>query len=264
MRELSQLAAVIVLAFVPALWAPGAAAELLVTHRGDVIETQGPWKVKGRQVVFTSEEGVLSSMRLSDVDLEASEETWKRRQEEAAAPPREEAEAPEPVKRKSVLVLTNDNLGGDSALEDAMAELGEAFGAAMGGMAEGMVRGMEEAFGEAEVTDELAAGVEGMGEAMQQGMEVMAEFMTVAIEIGLEANEIDQRHDLDTARGMRNAASDFDSLAYEVRGRKEGARPEIQKMLEEMAQQFEDLAALAREDPKAAVRKRRQKMAPDG
>lgn len=49
-------------------------ADILVTREGDRIETDGPWKVNGRQVVFTAANGRLSSMRLSQVDLEASEE----------------------------------------------------------------------------------------------------------------------------------------------------------------------------------------------
>ena len=50
------------------------AADLLKTHAGETIETRGPWRVKGKQVIFTNEKGVLSSLRLADIDIEASEE----------------------------------------------------------------------------------------------------------------------------------------------------------------------------------------------
>ncbi len=267
MRESSQLGSVIVLASVLTFWAPEAGAEVLMTQSGELIETQGPWKVKGRQVIFTSPQGVLSSLRLSDVDLEASEEAWQRRQEEAATPPKEETAAAEPARRESILALTNEDLG-EVPLEDAAEEIGQLLGEAMGAMAEGMARGlaegMEEAFGgEAESAGEgmESAGqdlAEGFGEAMEQGMGMMGEFMGVAIEIGLEASEIEKRYDLDTAQGMGGAASEFDALAGRVRDRKAGAKPEIHEMLDDLAQQFEDLAALAREDPEAAVRQRQE------
>lgn len=51
-----------------------ASGDLLVTRDGSQIETQGPWEVRGRLVVFTRPDGTLASMRLQDVHLEASEE----------------------------------------------------------------------------------------------------------------------------------------------------------------------------------------------
>ncbi len=54
------------------LLAPAVAADWLVTQEGARVETKGPWKVKGRTVVFTSSKGRLSSMRLAEVDLDAS------------------------------------------------------------------------------------------------------------------------------------------------------------------------------------------------
>lgn len=54
------------------LLAPAVAADWLVTQEGARVETKGPWKVKGRIVVFTSSKGRLSSMRLAEVDLAAS------------------------------------------------------------------------------------------------------------------------------------------------------------------------------------------------
>lgn len=79
-----------------------ATADWLVTRDGSRIETRGPWELKGKLVVFTHANGTLSSLRLSEVDLEASEVAT----EEAKAPP----PAPEPAVReekKPVLVVTD-------------------------------------------------------------------------------------------------------------------------------------------------------------
>lgn len=48
------------------------AADWLVMRDGSRLETQGPWKKKGAQIIFTSVKGVLSSVRASEVDLDAS------------------------------------------------------------------------------------------------------------------------------------------------------------------------------------------------
>ena len=85
--------------------ASAAAADWLITADGRAIETRGPWKVEGRVVVFTDTTGALSSVRLDDVDLEASEtataDGGPRRTDPAPA-----AE-PENSEREPVLVLTN-------------------------------------------------------------------------------------------------------------------------------------------------------------
>ena len=49
-----------------------AAADWLVTGSGATIETAGGWEVRGPVVVFKSTEGRLSSLRASEVDLDAS------------------------------------------------------------------------------------------------------------------------------------------------------------------------------------------------
>lgn len=46
----------------------------LVTVDGDRVEIRGPWKIEGGRVLFTNPRGTLSSMRLSQLDLAASEE----------------------------------------------------------------------------------------------------------------------------------------------------------------------------------------------
>lgn len=96
------------------LWgatATAAAADLLVTHEGATVETRGAWEVKGRQVVFTLPNGTLSSLRLDEVDLEASASATA----EARKPPAEPA-PPEPVKRPPpVMVLTNADVRSGAA-----------------------------------------------------------------------------------------------------------------------------------------------------
>lgn len=49
-----------------------AAAEWLVTHSGEEIETAGDWEVRGALVVFKTAGGQLSSLRASTVDLDES------------------------------------------------------------------------------------------------------------------------------------------------------------------------------------------------
>jgi hypothetical protein len=78
-------------------------ADWLVTKAGARVETRGPWQVKGRLVVFTQKDGALSSLRLSDVDLPASDQATAEAKVQAAAPP--PAEAP----RKKVAVLTDSS-----------------------------------------------------------------------------------------------------------------------------------------------------------
>lgn len=86
------------------LAAPPAAADWLVARDGSRVETDGPWEVKGRLVVFNLADGTLSSMRLDQVDLEASRELTRRAEEAASRPPAEPAPAaaaePEKPRRK--------------------------------------------------------------------------------------------------------------------------------------------------------------------
>ncbi len=81
-------------------------ADWLVTTDGARIETEGEWEVRGRMVVFTRSGGTLSSMRLDEVDLEASRAAT----EAAAAPPPVEA-APDEAPRPPVLTLTDEDVG---------------------------------------------------------------------------------------------------------------------------------------------------------
>lgn len=85
------------------------AADWLVTRDGTHIETRGPWEVRGRTVVFTGANGTLSSMRLSEVDLEASTAATERAK--APPPPREEQQKPPEGEKEPVLVLTDADVG---------------------------------------------------------------------------------------------------------------------------------------------------------
>ena len=103
---------------------PAAAAfgDWIRTRDGALVETRGPWKVKGKTVVFTSANGTLSSLRLSEVDLDASALATFEAQRPAA--PAEEASSDE---REPVLVLNNENIprARESFLDDGEAPAGE-------------------------------------------------------------------------------------------------------------------------------------------
>lgn len=80
-----------------------AQADWLLTRDGKVIETLGAWEVRGKLVRFTTPTGTLSSIRVEELDLEASRvETQRRNAPPAPAP------APTPTApKKPVLVLTD-------------------------------------------------------------------------------------------------------------------------------------------------------------
>ncbi|HVG07917.1 MAG TPA: FxLYD domain-containing protein [Thermoanaerobaculia bacterium] len=85
-----------------------ARADWLVTREGARVETQGAWKVKGKLVVFETAAGKLSSLRVADVDLDAS----RRETEEAVAAEAQAAAEPDkPAERKkSVRVITDKDV----------------------------------------------------------------------------------------------------------------------------------------------------------
>lgn len=91
-----------------ALAAAPARADWLVTKEGGRLEIKGPYKTKGRVLVFTLPNGTLSSIRLEEVDLEASriatEEAVAAAAREAAAAALEEEEKP---RKKSIISLTD-------------------------------------------------------------------------------------------------------------------------------------------------------------
>lgn len=97
--------AAVALAAVTLAAAP-AAADWLVLADGSRIETRGPWEVRGGLVVFTPPGGTLSSLRGSEVDLEASRTAT----EAALRPPEPPAPEPAQPKPKAKLVLTEADL----------------------------------------------------------------------------------------------------------------------------------------------------------
>jgi hypothetical protein len=79
-----------------------------VTKEGAKVETQGAWTVKGKLVVFKTADGKLSSLRVSEVDLDASRNATE---EAVAAKAQAEAEPEKPAeRRKSVRVITDKDV----------------------------------------------------------------------------------------------------------------------------------------------------------
>ncbi len=78
--------------------AAGAGADWLVLRDGSRLEVKGTWKVSGKQIVFTTADGKLSSLRGDLVDLDASTRATEKavREEESAAGQAETEAEPEP------------------------------------------------------------------------------------------------------------------------------------------------------------------------
>lgn len=100
--------AVVAAAVFLAGFASSSSADWLVTRDGGRVETRGPWKVKGKLVVFTRAEGQLASLRVTDVDWAASERATAQAAEAAQKPPEEES-APAESPKESRWVLTDAN-----------------------------------------------------------------------------------------------------------------------------------------------------------
>ena len=88
-------------------WGP-VAGDWLVTVDGARIETKGPWKVKGNQVVFTLTNGTLSTIRKSEVDLDASAAATAESQAPAQAEPDEDSRPQE--RPRATKVFNNKNI----------------------------------------------------------------------------------------------------------------------------------------------------------
>jgi hypothetical protein len=105
-----------------------ARADWLVTKDGGRVETKGPWKVDGRRIIFTLPNGMLSSMRADDVDLDQSAAVTAQAVEAAQA-----ASQPKPEPKKApILTLTEKDIppspgeGEEAAPAEAGAEKGAA------------------------------------------------------------------------------------------------------------------------------------------
>jgi hypothetical protein len=107
-------------------------ADWLVTREGGRVETKGPWKVRGKLVVFTQAGGTLSSLRLADVDLDASEKITAE-VVAAAARAAEPREHPRVEKKEAVFVVTDETLKKSAPPAEPATEGAEA-GAAVSGV----------------------------------------------------------------------------------------------------------------------------------
>lgn len=120
---------------VAAVWASilavPAGADVLIMKDGGYLRTKGAWKVKGSVVVFTLPNGIFSSVRTHEVDLDRSAEatTADRLEAERAAnavepPPRPVVReiTSEDIPQASPQVLAAEAVGGQPAAEGAPAE----------------------------------------------------------------------------------------------------------------------------------------------
>lgn len=116
---MTRLARVAALAAVCLVLAPAgtAVADWLVLRDRSRLETRDPWKVAGRQVIFHLPDGTLSSLRLSDVDVEASRTLTREDAEAAAAPAAEPEEGAAPAARPRRKLTNADIAAGARVLE---------------------------------------------------------------------------------------------------------------------------------------------------
>ena len=121
------------MALAAALLALPAAADWLVTRDGGRVETRGSWQVKGKQVVFTGADGRLASLRLTDVDLEASERATREAAVAALRAAEIPVEAPAKEKKEARWVLTEKDFRQAAPAAPAAGEAkDQAAGAAAG------------------------------------------------------------------------------------------------------------------------------------
>lgn len=103
--------------------APAAGADWLVTREGKEIETRGPWEVRDRLVVFRLPAGNLASMRLDEVDLEASEALTAEKQRARESPQESsESDSSEGREREPVAVWTDADFSRGSLPPSVTAE----------------------------------------------------------------------------------------------------------------------------------------------
>ncbi|HSN87543.1 MAG TPA: FxLYD domain-containing protein [Thermoanaerobaculia bacterium] len=101
-----------------------AKADWLVTREAGRVETRGAWTVKGKLVVFKTADGQLSSLRLADVDLDASRRVTE---EAVAAQAQADAAEPKPAeRRKSVRTITDKDVRTFAAPEPAAPDAADA------------------------------------------------------------------------------------------------------------------------------------------
>lgn len=143
-----------------ALVAGDAGADWLVLADGSRVETEGSWEVKGRQIVFTTADGTLSSLKTEQVDLDASREATRAAVERAARPaPPPPAPAPPPTKPRRKFTNADFPRGAVEPLAPAE-PLADAAGddAASDEMTDEIAAGGGEAVEDAGTADDMDAG----------------------------------------------------------------------------------------------------------
>ncbi len=215
-----------------AFWiATAAGADVLVTRDGHQIETEGPWEIRGRQVVFTVE-GRLSSIRLAELDREASEEAT-RQAAAAAAAASEESEAVEEPEEEEVAPFAR------VILESYAAEKKESV---------------------LSITHKDIPATWPDDKDPSAAEKQMARFKEEVREAIERLDLLAVSHDLRAPEGIRAAAGEIREIADEVGGLLRKRLPRTFRGSEhwrgvlKLAQELERLAALARSDPEAAVR----------
>ena len=109
------------LAMVGTLSVLPAGADWLVTLDGDRIQTEGPWSIQGKLVIFTLPGGGLSSLRLADIDVDASDQLTAASKESQRRP------RPKQPTREATFVLTDNDVGHvDARLRGSMEDRQEA------------------------------------------------------------------------------------------------------------------------------------------
>lgn len=219
-------------------------ADILVTHDGQRIETDGPWEVKGRQVVFTTATGVLSAMRLTEVDLEASEKAtnWQ-----APPPPPVTYKEEQPRlgemsqkgkdRSEATIVLTNEDVG--SAHTKELEALARIFGGAMMTVLEQLG---EKAADSGEISADLKREFD--REMSEQGRIIQQDYENALLAIAGVAKTYPELQELEPSNrdSVKKHANAIASAAKELRVAAHQAQtaPAAQ-LLNEVAGQFQGL-----------------------
>ncbi len=233
-----------------------AQADTLVTKSGQKIEMEGTYEIDGRRVLYRQLSGNLTAIRLSEVDLDATEAA--NRAPVVGKPvynahkdnPNWILQAQQRVDGEPVLVLGEGDREHREVVE-AMTELVREMGSSM-----------EEAFGAFDANGEMNEVFDQMGSAMGGAMEeaansmgsMMGAMLELSMELETKMQGFEKRHDLRTESGMREAAPEISEMASHVRSRAGSeSDPAVRQMLDEMASSFDEAARLAREQPAQAA-----------
>ncbi len=172
-------------------------ADWLVTQDGDRVETKGAWKVKGKMVVFTATNGTLTSIRASEVDLDASAVATER----AKNPPPAADPQKENGTQSAVLVITDKDIKSATPEPEPSPVAPEGTLPGEEGEAEGEGEEGEEAEAEAQVgtlaveswriaESDQVDGVEVFGSLRNGGTEIAAELSMVVRVMDEDGNQL--------------------------------------------------------------------------